>query len=118
MVSDNGIKGRAAWVKSGFAQGIILINQIAFANDTEWAIQGGYLKSYYEQLEKQLNCLTDLVREGLNKLESKCFSALLTYDVFQRDTVQALIDAKVTSITDFDWLKHPKHYCNVEDFYQ
>lgn len=62
--------------------------------------------------------MTELVREGLSKLESKCFSALLTYDVFQRDQVQALIDAKVTSPSDFDWMKHPKHYCSADELYR
>lgn len=117
MVGRDGVKGRANWVRSGFAQGILLVNQLCFANDTEWAINGGYLCQYIAQLETQLNTMTELVREGLNKLESKCFSALLTYDVFQRDQVQALIDAKVTSPSDFDWMKHPKHYCNADELY-
>ncbi|CAL6082691.1 Dynein_heavy chain [Hexamita inflata] len=117
MTTQGGVRGRANWVRSGFAQGIILVNQMAFCNDTEHAINGGYLKKYQQQLDIQLNCMTDMVREGLNKLESKCFSALLTYDVFQRDQVSELIDAKVQAITDFDWLKHPKHFCNADELY-
>ena len=57
--------------------------------------------------------MTELVRCGLNKLESRVFSAILTYDVFQRDTVEDLLKAKVTEITDFNWMKHPKHVCNI-----
>lgn len=61
--------------------------------------------------------MTDLVRTGLNKLESKVFSALLTYDVFQRDVVEQLIEAQVSSVDDFEWQKHPKHVCNIDDLY-
>ena len=82
MVSADGIQGRANWVRSGFAQGICLVNQMSFCNDAEFAIKGGYLKKYCKYLDQQLACMTGLVREGLNKLESKVFSSLLTYDVF------------------------------------
>lgn len=61
--------------------------------------------------------MTDLVREGLSKQDSKTFSAVLTYDVFQRDVVEGLIRDKVTTTSSFTWLSHPKHYCNVDDFY-
>lgn len=61
--------------------------------------------------------MTDLVRQGLSKLESKVFSSLLTYDVFQRDQAESLVENKVLLPTDFDWLKHPKHLCNVENMY-
>lgn len=88
---EGDIRGRAEWVKCGFAQGVNLVNQMTFCNDTEWAIRGGTLKDFMERLKEQLICMTDLVRTGLNKLESKVFSALLTYDVFQRDVVEGLI---------------------------
>lgn len=116
-VSQDGIQGRAAWVRCGFAQGVNLVNQMMFCNDTEYAINGGYMQKYIEQLDRQLLCMTDLVRQGLNKQESKTFSALLTYDVFQRDVVEQLIEERVTTTQSFSWLKHPKHFCNVEDLY-
>lgn len=116
-VCQQGIQGRAQWSCCGFAQGVILINQIMFCNDTEYAINGNYLGKYIEQLDKQLLCMTDLVRHGLSKQESKTFSALLTYDVFQRDVIEQLITEKVISTGSFSWLKHPKHFCNVEELY-
>ena len=116
-VAAGGVQGRARWVRSGFAQGVVLANQIAFVNDTEFAIQGGYLKRYVQRLDQQLACMTELVRQGLSKLENKCFSALLTYDVFQRDVAQALLERGVAHARDFEWLKHPKHVCNCEALY-
>ena len=41
--------------------------------------------------------MTDMVRQGLSKQDSKTFSAVLTYDVFQRDVVEGLITDKVTT---------------------
>lgn len=101
MYADD-IQGRANWVKCGFAQGVNLVNQMVFCIDTEQAIRHGKLAEYKDRLERQLICMTDLVRTGLNKLESKVFSALLTYDVFQRDVVDGLINDKVTSVDDFE----------------
>ena len=40
MVTSGGVEGRAQWVRSGFAQGINLVNQMTFCNDTEYAING------------------------------------------------------------------------------
>lgn len=117
-IFEGGIQGRANWVKCGFAQGVCLVNQLMFCNDTEWAINNGALKQYKEQLDKQLECMTELVRSGLSKLESKVFSALLTYDVFQRDKVQTMIEQNVISVSDFEWAKHPKHICNVDSVYK
>ncbi|KAH0572596.1 Dynein heavy chain [Spironucleus salmonicida] len=116
-VTRDGVQGRALWVKSGFAQGINLVNQIAFANDTDYAITGQYLEKYRDQLELQLDSMTEIVRTGLTKLESKTYSAVLTYDVFQRDQIVGLIAERVTDVSDFNWLKHPKHICNIAEFY-
>lgn len=118
QVFEKGIPGRANWVKCGFAQGVCLVNQLMFCNDTEWAIRNSALPQYKQQLDKQLECMTELVRSGLNKLESKVFSALLTYDVFQRDKIQTMIEQSVMEISDFEWAKHPKHICNVDLLYQ
>ncbi|KAH0569467.1 Dynein heavy chain [Spironucleus salmonicida] len=118
QVSKDGISGRANWVKSSFSQGVNIVNQLNFANDTDWAIVGGYLEKYRDLLEKQLDLMTNLVRNGLNKQESKCFSSVLTYDVFQRDQIQELINQRVSQVGDFNWAKHPKHFCNLDSFYE
>ncbi|GIQ92615.1 hypothetical protein KIPB_016494, partial [Kipferlia bialata] len=57
---------------------------IFFAKDVEDAITAGglaALKDLYDSLGDQLSALTNSVREGLTKLESKTMSALLTLDV-------------------------------------
>ncbi|ESU37863.1 Dynein heavy chain [Giardia duodenalis] len=114
-VSD-GIKGRSQWVRRFFAQGVLAASQLFFCSDTETAIVEGRIEEFYARQEEQLSSLTDLVRQGLTKLEAKTLAALLTLDVHNRDTVANLVKAKITRTSDFEWMSQLRYYvCNVPD---
>ncbi|TNJ27740.1 IAD-4 Dynein heavy chain [Giardia muris] len=113
---EGGIAGRSQWVRHFFAQGVLAASQLFFCSDTEAAIEEGRIEAFYAQQESQLSSLTDLVRQGLTKLEAKTLAALLTLDVHNRDTVANLVAAKISRTSDFEWMSQLRYYvCNVPD---
>ena len=55
-----------------------------------------------------------LVRGDLTKIQRAILGALITIDVHNRDIIQNLIHAKVTSPGDFEWTKQQRYYWDVE----
>ncbi|GIQ89083.1 dynein heavy chain 1, axonemal, partial [Kipferlia bialata] len=105
-------KERTAWVRSWPAQVVLAVSQTYFALEVEECLlstQGQGLPDLYDRLGEQLKALTNMVREGLTKLESKTLSALLTLDVHGRDVVQRLIDAGVSHPGDFEWMSQLRY---------
>ncbi|MCV5263830.1 hypothetical protein OFC55_39825, partial [Escherichia coli] len=79
------------------------VAQIMWSHHTEDALRAagdapGALDAWYGRNVAQLAELTELVRSELSKLERKVVVALVTTDVHARDIVEALRDARVTSV--------------------
>jgi dynein heavy chain len=55
-----------------------------------------------------------LVRGDLSRIQRAILGALITIDVHNRDIIQGLIAAKVSSPGDFEWTKQQRYYWDVE----
>jgi dynein heavy chain len=53
------------------------------------------------------------VRGDIPKGLRTAIGALVVMDVHNRDTVYEMIDLKVSSVTDFDWLSQLRYYWNA-----
>eukprot|EP00741_Cyanophora_paradoxa_P012299 tig00000169_g11885.t1 len=68
------------------------------------------VKAFYETQLGQLRELTVLVRQPLTKLQQKTMAALIVMEVHARDVVEKLIDVKVGSVGDFEWVSQLRYY--------
>ncbi|XP_067448608.1 dynein axonemal heavy chain 12 [Thunnus thynnus] len=103
---------RSQWVKEWPGQVVLCTSQIFWTLEVHEAIRSGAdgLKNYYQQLQKQLNDIVELVRGKLPKQTRTTLGALVTIDVHARDVVMELIEKGVSNETDFQWLAQLRYY--------
>ncbi|XP_053595266.1 dynein axonemal heavy chain 7 [Microplitis demolitor] len=68
------------------------------------------LESLYDALKSQMIDMVDLVKGKLNTQNRTTLNALITIDVHAQDVVKLLIDKRITSETDFEWLAQLRYY--------
>ncbi|XP_074537088.1 dynein axonemal heavy chain 12 [Halichoeres trimaculatus] len=103
---------RNQWVKEWPGQVVLCTSQIYWTLEVHEAIRSGAdgLKTYYQQLQSQLNDIVELVRGKLPKQTRITLGALVTIDVHARDVVMELIEKGVSNETDFQWLAQLRYY--------
>jgi dynein heavy chain len=95
---------RTKWVLEWPAQSIIAVDNIYWTKEVAQAIETGKLDEYHKTCVAQLSGLVNLVRGDLTKLMRQTLSAVVTIDVHNRDVVKDLVNAKITSSKEFDWM--------------
>ncbi|XP_068600100.1 dynein axonemal heavy chain 12 [Brachionichthys hirsutus] len=108
---------RSLWVKEWPGQVVLCASQIYWTLEVHAAIKEGSsgLKSYYQQLQNQLNDIVQMVRGELPKQTRITLGALVTIDVHARDVVMELIENGVSNETDFQWLSQLRYYWDNEN---
>ena len=105
---------RIEWLQRWQGQVIICINQVRWCFDVEQRLSDvknrDALKSYYKLLCDELMRTVELVRGDIPKALRTAIGALVVMDVHNRDTVGEMVDLKVKSKTDFDWLAQLRYY--------
>ena len=105
---------KKAWLFKWPAMSVLAVEQIAWRDDMERALQGVNplqgLKSVCEQEAKKLAELTALVRTDLKPLELSTIEALLVISIHEREMTVQLSNRRITSTSDFNWLRQLK-YC-------
>merc|ERR1712146_66608 len=62
------------------------------------------MKSQKKKQVSYLNKLTAMVRGPLTKVERDKVVALITMEIHNRDTMEKMIKANCSAVTDFEWL--------------
>ncbi|KAF3689531.1 Dynein heavy chain 1 [Channa argus] len=65
----------------------------------------------------KLGDLVQLVRGGLSKNQRAVLSALIVIEVHAKDVVSKLVEQKVSSVSDFEWISQLRYYWAKDDLY-
>ena len=109
---------RPKWVLKWPGQIVLAGSQIYWTKEVAEAIRkSGFiaLEEYHGFLQQQLLNVTALVRGKLTKLDKTTLGALITIDVHARDVVHAMVESKVSSEDDFEWISQLRYYWEEPD---
>jgi dynein heavy chain len=109
---------RPDWVISWPGQTVLNISQHFWSMEVGEAItSGGYqgVEAYFEKMLAQIDDLVTLVRGELSFLASLTLGALIVVEVHAREVVSTLIQNKISSIDDFDWMSQLRYYWETDE---
>jgi dynein heavy chain len=104
---------RTQWTLRWPAQVVLAVSQVYWTQDVVRHVRSGgsaALGVFVEELNAQLKEIVKLVRGKLSRLDRSTLGALVVIDVHARDVVQKMVDVKVESETDFEWVSQLRYY--------
>ncbi|KAM9758655.1 dynein axonemal heavy chain 1 [Menidia menidia] len=109
---------RVEWALSWPGQVVIAGCQVIWTAEVSEALEQGDLASrLYPQLQSQLDDLVLLMRGHLSKIQQAVLSSLIVIEVHAKDIVAKLVEQKVSTIDDFQWISQLRYYWRKEDLY-
>ncbi|XP_069062696.1 dynein axonemal heavy chain 1 [Pleurodeles waltl] len=109
---------RTEWVLNWPGQVTIAGCQTFWTKDVSDALDAGDLSTrLFPQLSAQLSDLVALVRGRLSRMQRTVLSALIVIEVHAKDVAAKLVDEKVTSVNDFEWISQLRYYWTRDDLY-
>uniref|UniRef100_A0A3Q3IZZ6 Dynein, axonemal, heavy chain 1 n=1 Tax=Monopterus albus TaxID=43700 RepID=A0A3Q3IZZ6_MONAL len=117
-LKDYPTQPRVEWVLSWPGQVVIAGCQAFWTAEVSAALEQGDLANcLYPQLQTQLDDLVQLVRRGLSKMQRAVLSALIVIEVHAKDVAAKLVEQKVSSVNDFEWIVQLRYYWAKDDLY-
>ena len=107
---------RQDWLLSYPAMCVLLIDQVQWTAGVTKALQGDEggaperVENFYNFLVKQIDAMVQLVRGELTTLQRELLGSLVVLDVHGRDVVAAMVEKKVSALTDFEWTRQLRYY--------
>ncbi|KTF88877.1 hypothetical protein cypCar_00027703 [Cyprinus carpio] len=102
---------RTEWVLSWPGQVVIAGCQTFWTQEVSESLDKGDLTDrLYPQLQTQLGDLVQLVRGRLSKMQRAVLSALIVIEVHAKDVAAKLVEEKVSSVNDFEWISQLRYY--------
>eukprot|EP01029_Cantina_marsupialis_P009143 TRINITY_DN2137_c0_g4_i1.p1 TRINITY_DN2137_c0_g4~~TRINITY_DN2137_c0_g4_i1.p1 ORF type:complete len:4119 (-),score=1448.16 TRINITY_DN2137_c0_g4_i1:93-12449(-) len=111
---------RTDWVQRWPGQCVLSGSQLHWTREIEAKLRAKGHDGLIECLDMQLAQLQDmvhLVRGKLDKLARITMGALTVIDVHARDVTKRLIQEKVSTVRDFDWISQMRYYWETNDDY-
>lgn len=103
-----------SWIERCPAQLVVLATQVLWTQRVEQVLNNtagsASLETILSGLETKLNTLADNVLLDLPPIKRAKFEYLITECVHQRDVTRKLVQNKVTTVNDFDWLYQMRFY--------
>jgi dynein heavy chain, axonemal len=114
-IQDYEKTAREVWLTDHPSQVVLAVSQIFWAREVTRCLTNTKdpthaLMGFKAVQEQQLTQLAELVRGSLTPLQRGTLGALITIDVHARDIVDALIQERVSSESDFGWSKQLRYY--------
>ncbi|XP_036367019.1 dynein heavy chain 1, axonemal-like isoform X1 [Octopus sinensis] len=106
---------RPTWVLEWPGQVVIAGCQTFWTEGVTHSLQDDTIRKYHELVLSQLDDLRKLVRGEVPKIGRLTLSALIVIEVHSRDVVAKIIDEKVNSANDFEWISQLRYYWKEED---
>ncbi|KAF4107339.1 dynein axonemal heavy chain 1 isoform X1 [Onychostoma macrolepis] len=102
---------RTEWVLSWPGQVVIAGCQTFWTQEVSESLDKGDLADrLYPQLQTQLGDLVQLVRGRLSRMQRAVLSALIVIEVHAKDVAAKLVEEKVSSVNDFEWISQLRYY--------
>ena len=93
--------------------------QVIWTSDATTALKNArtdkkIMQATDDNFQDILNVLIEVTTQNLSKIERRKFETLITIHLHQRDIFHALVDLKIKSPVDFEWLKQTRFYYNED----
>ncbi|XP_016065513.1 PREDICTED: dynein heavy chain 1, axonemal [Miniopterus natalensis] len=109
---------RTQWVLNWPGQVTIAGCQTYWTMEVAEALEASNLSNQlFPQLAQQLSDLVALVRGKLSRMQRAVLSALIVIEVHAKDVVSKLIQEKVVSVNDFEWISQLRYYWTNNNLY-
>ncbi|GJQ73710.1 DNAH3 [Trypoxylus dichotomus] len=105
--SDN---DRRDWILTWPGQTVQCVDCIQWTKDVTKAIQAKTLPEQLAKCTKQIEGCVQMVQGKLEPGNQITVEALIVIDVHGRDIVKSLLQLKVSSIADFNWISQMRYY--------
>nr|XP_022908003.1 dynein heavy chain 1, axonemal-like [Onthophagus taurus] len=103
-------KPRQAWVLRWPGQIVIACSQTYWTAEVENGINKHALPGFFKVMLDNLDALRSLVKGTLTFVQREIVCALIVIEVHSRDVTQTLVDNKIMSVNDFDWISQLRYY--------
>lgn len=111
-LNDKDKNERLSWIQSWPSQLVHASNMVVWTDNCEIAVQAGQesLKQLFKRETDKLLNLVEIVRLDLSESSRISISSLVVLDVHNKDVIDSLINNRIKSVNDFEWLQHLRYY--------
>jgi dynein heavy chain len=107
-------KKRIDWIQAEWPGQIVqTVDQIIWTTECENSLRNpekGGLKQYNKRMQEDLNDIVELVRTPISKSVSMTLSGLIVISVHNKEIVESMIENRVTSDREFEWISQMRYY--------
>lgn len=103
---------RPKWITKWPQMVVLCISQVFWALYVHECLMGkNQMKQFFKKIQADLTDIVALIRsKDLTNLNRNTIKSLIVIDVHAKDVVEDLLNKKVCSLDDFDWLAQLRYY--------
>ncbi|RLU27110.1 hypothetical protein DMN91_000909 [Ooceraea biroi] len=101
---------RKEWVCMWPGQVVLCGGQAYWTAHVEEGIRNDTLSDYYNLMLLHLETLRELIRSPQTESQRLMLEAVITIEVHAKDVLYKLIEERVTSVNDFEWISQLRYY--------